>query len=154
MRPHSTGTRTCARSEVVHTDTAIEMTGQAEPGGAPRQGLQHVARAGRGEAGGAACRGLGRQHRRADGDGQARSCDHAGIERRRSRRSGRREKRVHRARRRRQHRRHRPSTLGFRADGRRHGARLVPCRAADRGLLNVGVEEIKGAEEVKRRTPG
>ena len=58
---------------------------------------------------------------------------------------------MHRARCRRQHRRHRAPARRLRADGRGDGARALPRRAADASaLLNIGVEEIKGVEEVRQ----
>ena len=51
---------------------------------------------------------------------------------------------------RRHHRRRRPAPQDAGADGQRHGQRTVrPASAPRSGLLNIGVEEMKGREEIR-----
>ena len=140
------------RSRIVHTDTVGRDAGQAKPGGPPRPRLQHVA----GDRGRAEGRGrfrrLGRQHRRPDGHGQADPQDHA-----RHRAAG--------------HRRpvaDRRATnsivldLGanigatalqladFALMGAAMARAILGVERPRVGLLNIGVEEIKGIEEVRQ----
>ena len=51
---------------------------------------------------------------------------------------------------RRQCRRHGAPACRFRADGRRHGRAVLQIERPRVGLLNIGVEEIKGVEEVRQ----
>jgi glycerol-3-phosphate acyltransferase PlsX len=96
-----------------------------------------------------ACR-LGRQYRRADGDVEILPAHHG-----QHRTPGDRghladaARRKRRARCRRHDRRRRAATDRFRNSGRRDGAGAVRVERPSVGLLNVGVEEIKGQEEVK-----
>ena len=125
---------------------------QAEPGAA--QGaleVLDVARHRRGQEGRGRRRGLRRQYRRADGDGQVRPADHgrdraAGDRRDLADAAG----RIDRARSRRLDRRRcRRTSSTSRSWAAPWRAVLFGLERPTVGLLNIGVEEVKGLEEVR-----
>ena len=122
-----------AKSRIVHTDLAVNMSDKPSQALRRGKGTQPVARH-RGRAQGRGRRRrLGRQHRRLHGHVEAHPAPHGRHRAPRHRRAvADHQSRMHRARRRRQHRRQRARAWRFRADGRRHGARAVPHRAPDR----------------------
>ena len=129
---------------------------QAEPGAAPRPlEVLDVARDRRGEEGRGGCRRLGRQYRRADGDGEVQPADHGrASSARRSPRSGRRCAA------------NRScsivgATIGADAAhlvdlavmGSAMARVLFDLERPTVGLLNIGVEEVKGLEAGARGRP-
>ena len=141
-----------AASTLVHTDVAVRM--DDKPSQALRKGrwkssmwLAHRC----GEEGRGRCRGFRRQYRRADGDGEVQSADHAGH-----RAAGDRRALADAARRKRSCSTSAPRSAPTpsswsisRSWAARWRGSLFDVERPTVGLLNIGVEEVKGLEEVR-----